>query len=120
MMRKLKDAMTDKIDCIISPTNNPNVQVSKSDLYISYRGRGGVGGFTYRIDDNPVSAMQLPTDQDKQVGFVHISGAVFNQVLTASRLRVQTVTLLSALVNEDLQLAGMRRLYAKMQQECRD
>jgi hypothetical protein len=118
-MRKSKDAMTDKVDCIISPANNPSVQVSQSDLYISYKGRDGVQGFTHRIDDGSSSPMQLPTEIERQVGLVHISGAAFNQILTASRLRVETVTLVAGLGNEDLQLTGMRRLYARMPGFCR-
>jgi len=119
-LRRSKDAMTDKTSCILSPVGKPYVQISVGNLYIGYRGRGGVQGFRYRLDDGPISEMQLPTPIEKQIGAVRISGEVFNQVLRASRLRVEVLTLVSGLQNEDLAVSGMRRLYAKMRQECPD
>jgi hypothetical protein len=119
-LRRIKDAMTDETTCILSPVGKPYVQISVRDLYISYRTRGGVQGFQYRLDDGPISDMEIPTDTEKQIGFVHISGDAFNRVLRASRLRVQVVTLISGLQTEDLAVSGMRSLYAKMQRECHD
>ena len=116
-LRRNKDAMTDKTSCILSPVGKPHVQISVGDLYISYRGRGGVSAFSYRMDDGPASQLQLPTEIDKQIGFVHISGDAFNSILRASRLRVQVLTVLSNLLNEDLALSGMRS-YMQEQQEC--
>jgi SPOR domain len=114
-LRRVKDTMTDKKECILSPVGKPHIQITVGDLYISYRGRGGVQGFSYRLDDGPVSKMQLATDIERQIGAVHISGDAFNHILRASRLRVETFTVLSTLLNEDLAVSGMRNLYAKMQ-----
>ena len=117
-LQRSKNAMTDKTDCILVPVGKPHVQITVGDLYISYRGRGGVQGFRYRLDDEPVSQMQLPTEIDKQIGAVHISGDTFNRILQASRLRVEVLTLISGVQNEDLAVAGVRGLYTKMQREC--
>jgi hypothetical protein len=54
-LRRSKDPMTDKTNCILTPVGKPYVQITVGDLYISYRGRGGVQGFSYRLDDGPVS-----------------------------------------------------------------
>ena len=107
-LQRSKNAMTDKTDCILVPVGKPHVQITVGDLYISYRGRGGVQGFRYRLDDEPVSQMQLPTEIDKQIGAVHISGDTFNRILQASRLRVEVLTLISGVQNEDLAVAGVR------------
>ena len=116
--RKSKDNFSDKLSCVISPAGKPHVQVNVGSIYISYRGRGGVQGFQYRIDDLPESGMQLPTDIEKQIGAIAIKGSHFDRVLSGSRLRVSTLTLVSGIQQEDLALAGMTRLYPRMVREC--
>jgi hypothetical protein len=118
MLHKVKDNLTDKTTCVVSPVGKPHVQISANNLYIAYRGRGGVQGFQYRIDDGPVSAMQLPTSIEREMGAVRLSGEAFNQALCASRLRVRVLTSLSSLQEDDLPLSGMHHLYDKMRREC--
>jgi hypothetical protein len=113
-----KDAMTDKVFCVVIPEGKPFIQVNIGSLYISFRGRGGVEGFQFRIDDGPVSQMKFPDRIEKQVGVVHINGAPFEQILGAKRLRVQTVTILSSSVTEDIDLGGLAAVYAQMQRDC--
>jgi hypothetical protein len=94
------------------------VQMSNDDLYVSYRGRGGVQGFKYRFDEGPPSEMQIPSDIEKQIGAIKISGAAFQQLLRSSRLRIETLTLISGIANEDINLTGARPLYTRMLREC--
>lgn len=117
-LRITKDNFTDKTSCVISPTGRPWVQINVGNLYISYAGRGGVAGFTLRVDDHPPGQMQLPTPIDKQIGAVHLSGDKFFDAMAGNRLRVQTFTVLRELKDEDLDLAPVKRLYKKMGPEC--
>lgn len=117
-LRKSRDAMSDKVTCVIMPIAKPYIQFNIGDFYLSYAGRGGVEGFQYRIDDNPASGMQIPSPIEKQISAVHLSGRVFEQILKAKRLRVSTLTLIRGLQDEDIDLAPMRRLYARMVSEC--
>ena len=48
-LRQHKDTMTDKLTCVVLATARPYIQFSIGQLYISYAGRGGVDGYTYRI-----------------------------------------------------------------------
>ena len=117
-LRITRDNFTDQTNCVISPKGRPWVQVNVGNLYISYAGRGGVDGFTLRVDDNPPGQMQLPTPIDKQIGAVHLSGDQFFDAMAGNRLRVQTLTVLRELKDEDLDLGPVKRLYKKMGPEC--
>lgn len=117
-LRIEKDAFSDKTTCVISPIGKPNIQVSVGHLYISYAGQGGVAGFTPRLDDLPAQEMQLPTPIEKQISAVHFGEAKFYEVMKASRLRIQTLTILGDLKNEDLQLDPVKRLYKKIPPAC--
>jgi hypothetical protein len=117
-LRIKKDGFTDKTTCVISPIGKPNIQVTVGHLYISYSGEGGVAGFTPRLDDLPAQQMQLPTPIEKQIGAVHFGESKFYEVMAASRLRVQTLTVLGDLKNEDLQLDPVKRLYKKIPPAC--
>jgi hypothetical protein len=117
-LRVLKDGFRSKISCVISPTGKPWIQMSPNQLYISYQGRGGVEGFTIRMDEYPPEEMRLPSPIDKSIGAVHFKDTEFSRLMTASRLRVQTFTVLRELKNEDMDLAGAKRLYKKMPPEC--
>jgi hypothetical protein len=113
-----KDGFTDKTSCVISPVGKPNVQITVGHLYISYAGQGGVAGFTPRLDDQPPRKMQLPTPIEQQISAVHFGGEAFYEVMAASRLRVQTFTILHQLKDEDLQLEPAKRLYKKIPPVC--
>lgn len=118
-LEKSKDQMTDRVSCMVYPTGRRYIQISYGDLYISYSGRGGVQGFQYRVDERPASTMQLPTRIEQQIGTIHISGGAFKEVLSGNRLRVETLTMVSGIKNEDINLVGLREKYNEMLQQCR-
>jgi hypothetical protein len=117
-LKREKDSMTDKISCILSPIGKPYIQINKGEMFIGYGKRGGVGGFRYRIDEKPPTEMQIPTRTEQQVGAVYIGGARFQQVISGSRLRVSTLTVLNSMIEEDISLEGAKPLYRKMMAEC--
>ena len=117
-LRIIKDGFSDKVSSVISPATKPWGQISVGHPYISYKGRGGVEGYTIRTDDNPAGQMQLPAPIDRSIGTVHFKEAAFYDIMAANRLRVQTFTLLHDLKDEDLDLPPAKRLYKKMGPEC--
>lgn len=119
-LRKSKGSFDDKVSCVISPIGKPYIQFTRGDLYIGYKGRGGINGFRYRIDDQPASEMQLPSPIEKQIGALRLTGGVFSQIVSASRLRISTLTLVAGIDEEDLNLAGLRKLYSRLQRECQN
>ncbi|WP_197077597.1 hypothetical protein [Hyphomicrobium sp. 99] len=119
-IHRSKDSMTDKVSCLLLPVGKPHIQISSRDLYISYRARGGVGGFQYRIDNNPPSGMQLPTQIEQQIGAVHIGDDNFQRIMAGSRLRVTTLTVLGNSIEEDIPIGSAKPVFAKMMMECPD
>lgn len=117
-LKTSKDNFSDKTTCVVSPIGRPWVQLNVNNLYISYAGKGGVAGYTLRFDDQPPRQMQLPTPIDQQIGAVHLSPADFAEAMNSDRVRVQTFTVLRELKDEDLKMAGAKRLYQKMGPEC--
>lgn len=119
-INRKKDAMTDRDSCVLSPVGRRYIQITPGELYISYRTRGGVASFQYRIDEGAASEMKLPSEIEKQISAVHIGGNEFLQVMGGSRLRLSTFTVLSTIIEEDIDTAGAKPLYAKMLIECKD
>lgn len=117
-LRRSKDSFSDKSSCVITVTGKPYIQVSPGSIFFSYRGRGGVEGYQYRIDDAPASSMQLPTNIEKQIAAIELKGAVFERILKSNRLRVQTLTLVAGIQNDDVSLVGLEPLYRRMRGLC--
>jgi hypothetical protein len=117
-LRQRMDPMTDKLTCVILATARPYIQFGIGQLYISYAGRGGVDSFTYRIDDLPISAKQLPSQTEKIDSMINLKGQTFNQIIASSRLRVETLTFVGGIRVEDIDLDPVKRLYARMEREC--
>jgi hypothetical protein len=107
-LRQSKDTFSDKDSCVLMPSKRPHIQITSNSLYISYRGRGGVKGYTVRVDDEPPSQMQLPSDIEQGIQALGFQGKAFEQVLEAKRIRVQY----------DINIAGAKRLLARLRTLC--
>jgi hypothetical protein len=101
------DPMTDKKECVALPHGNMRVQGSPRMLAISFKGKGGVKGYEYRIDDRPASSMQLASDIERDVGAVVFENDALTQILSGKRLRVQVVPVLRGLLFEDIDTNGL-------------
>ena len=110
------DAMTDKKECLAYYGDKKYIQVTKGSFAVGYRGRGGLQGYTLRFDDEPALSMKLPTDLEKQVGAFFIESS---KLMTFSRLRIQALTLVSGVANDDIDLTGFPDVIARLQgPEC--
>lgn len=99
-----QDAMTDEISCVAIFKNDPSVQLTLTSLGFNLNGKGGVSGFTDRVDDNPPSEMQLPSHVEEQAGVIVIKDAAYSQIMQAKRFRIQVLTVLPSNVNFDVDL----------------
>lgn len=86
---------------------------------ISFRGKGGVKGYEYRLDDLPKSDMKLASDIEKKMSAVILDGSDFYQINSAKRLRIQVLPILHRLLFEDIPLAGFSNAVAYMEKYCR-
>ncbi|KAB7783491.1 hypothetical protein F8B43_4053 [Methylorubrum populi] len=87
-------------------------------MYFDYSKKGGVESYEYRLDNEPSSGIQLPDNVLRRIGIVKISGQEFSRIMTAGRVRVQVLTLIAGLSNEDVSTNGLFDLYNQMLERC--
>ena len=120
VLYRWNDSMTDKITCSLTPVGKPYAHFSKRGFMVSYKQRGGVQGYKYRLDDRPAAEYRLAEGLEEDSDTVIFAANDFNSLLEASRLRLVVRTVLGETSNDDFDLTGMHGLFAKMRQECPD
>jgi hypothetical protein len=108
---QIKDAMTDKVNCVAIYKGNHDIQLSLGTLYISYKGRGGVASYSIRIDDAPAGKLRLASKTEENLSTIIIEKEL-PKITSAKRLRVSGRTVLRTLISEDLDLDGIAAAYA--------
>lgn len=109
--------MTDKKVCTAIHKGDWKIQGSAQELFISMKGRGGVRGYTVRIDDATAKSLQLATDSEKAISAVNLT-PYFDEIYGATRLRVQINSLISGIVVEDIDLNGFKEAIDFIRQNC--
>ena len=113
-----KDAMTDKSACTIYYEPDPkHIQIGyKEDgtgsLYVSYYARGGIKGYQYRLDSDPATEQQLPTNMEKELDAAIIPLAT---IQGHSKFVIQTLTVLNTLKTDTIDLASLKPALAACQ-----
>ena len=100
-----EDAITDERSCIAIFGEEGRIQVTEDSFAVSLRGKGGLGGYIIRLDSLPAWEMRLPSDVEKDVGAFIVEGKDFEQIMAAKRLRVRVLTVLSELVDFDIDIS---------------
>lgn len=111
--------MTDERTCVAIPQGSPRIQATQRMLAISFKGKGGVKGYEYRLDDKPVSPMKVASDIERDVSAVIFEGNDFSQVLSSNRLRIQVVPVLRGLHFEDINTQGLSQAVQYMRDSCK-
>ena len=99
------DPMSDAAQCTALFDDRADVQMTPNMFAISLRGRGGVKGYRLCLDDNTPSDMILPSDGEKRIGAIAIEGEALAELMQAQRVRVQVLTVLGSLIDEDIDLS---------------
>ncbi len=110
------DPMTDAVNCTGIYKGQYTTQLSDAGLYI--RVNGGIRGITLRFDDEPPREMRLATKMEKDVRVVILDGADRAKALSSKRLRYQVVTLVSGVVEGELDLAGIEAAAQHIAAKC--
>ena len=108
--------MTDKKQCTALYDDRSNVQLTPESLAIGFGGRGGIQGYKLRLDDATAGEMQLPTDDEKQLQVIFVNGSVYDQVKASKRLRLQAITVLNSIVDEDIDMSTYAEIQRKFVQ----
>jgi hypothetical protein len=117
VMDESTNAMTDKKECTALYKNEWTIQGTENNLYVSLKGRGGVSSYTVRIDDEPAKSMQLATQSEKGMSTI-ILQPYFESLYNATRLRIQVLTLLRGIVNEDIDMTGFKDAVDYIRNSC--
>lgn len=110
------DPMTDKMSCVAYYGGGKFVQVTDDSFAVSYGGRGGLKGYTLRFDNDEPLPMALPDRIEERVGafIIKDSDPRFSRLVNAKRVRVQALTVLSNLANDDIDLADLPAVFARL------
>lgn len=111
-----KDPMTDKTECTGIYLDNYGIQLTADKLYISVS--GGLQSVTLRFGDEPARPLRFPTDLEKTVRVIILSGAELEQLQAVSRLRYQALTLVSGIKAGDLDLTGLKPVLDNIRAGC--
>ncbi len=110
------DSMTDKKQCTALYDDRSNIQLTLESLAIGFDGRGGIQGYKLRLDDAVAGDIQLPTDDEKQLQVVFVNGSVYEKVKASKRLRLQAITILNTIVDEDIDMSTYADIQGKFVQ----
>lgn len=119
-VRQSTDLMSDKKTCVAFYKDSFYIQVTENNFSVSLYGRGGVQGYTYRVDDAAPTKMRVATDIEKKVSAAYLAGSEFRQLLSSRRFRIQVLTMLPSLVEEDIDLRGLSEIHGVLTSaQCR-
>jgi hypothetical protein len=111
------DQMTDKKKCTALYKGAWTIQASPGNFFVSTRGRGGVKAYTIRFNDEPAEPLQNATNIEKEISAADLS-MYSERIYTAKRLRVEILTLVSGVVNEDIDLNGLNDAIGYIRSNC--
>jgi len=113
-----KNAMTDKSSCTIFSKDNRHVQVNvnadgSGSIYDSFRGRGGVRSYQYRIDNDAPSKTLYLSGALKEISLIELP---LSAIQNRSKLTIQTFTILSDVVTDSIDLSSLQPAISACQQ----
>jgi hypothetical protein len=112
---KTVDKMSDEQRCLLAYSRNPYVYYNSRDvMVVSFRGRGGVAYYQYRIDKRPAAEPVLTRRDDND----DISIFSYDDMLNASMLRIQGQTVLKQLIDVEIDLTGLALARDQMAKSC--
>lgn len=113
-----KNTMTDKTDCTGIYKEDYGVQLVKDQLFV--RVAGGIESVTLRFGDEPARPLRLPTEMEKKVRVIIVSGADFERLRDVSRLLYQSSTLVSGIKSGEIDLIGFGPALDNIRAGCPD
>lgn len=96
------DNMTDRLSCAAFYKNDAFIQLSPGSLYIDYGGRGGWSFYKYRFGEGKPKIGTLRNSTGRT--YITFAGSDLKKAIEAGRLRVQTLTLIRGVIDEDIDM----------------
>ena len=111
-VRQSRDPMSDKKTCTGYYGKRRDIQLNQGNFYIDYAGRGGISSVTLRFDGLPPHEMRLASDIEKESGSLSMNEQEFSELVSSKRLRVEVLTVLHTIIDEDIDLTGLKEAHA--------
>lgn len=103
-------AVTDEPSCVAIYKDRFEIQLDENDLFISVRERGGVSSVVFRFDDRPAKEPRPASESESRMRSVNLHGSEFEELLSSKRLRLQIRTPDGDVIEEDLDLDGVKEV----------
>ena len=110
------DKMTDKVSCTGIYGTDYSVQLSAQSMYISVR--GGIETVTLRYGDSPALPFRLPSDMEKKLSTIILTGSDYTDVISSTRLRGQGATLVRGMYDFDYDMTGAADAVEHIRNDC--
>jgi hypothetical protein len=81
--------------------------------------KNSVFNFQYRIDDGPASTPVFPSEAMQTAGRITIEGDTFQAILGGQRFRIRILDRWHEAITEDVDLTGLKEVYAQMTDQCK-
>lgn len=98
------DGFTDAKTCVALFQDRADIQMDNKSFAISFRGRGGISAYKYRLDNQEPTALELASRREKGISALIFEGTKYNDIVGSTRLRLQAFTALSTLIDEDIDM----------------
>lgn len=115
-VRRSIDPMKDTVNCTGIFKGKNGVQLNTDSLLVSIK--GGIQGVTLRFDDKPARSFRQAEKMEKDVSVVIMEGLDFKEAIESNRLRVEALTLVRGVQNEDLDLSGIKAALENINGGC--
>ena len=110
-VRRTLHAITDEPSCVAIYKDRFEIQLDENDLFVSLRGRGDVSSVVLRFDNKPAEELRSASETEKNVRALNLRGREFEELMSSKRLRVQIRTTAGTIIEEDLDLDGVKKLH---------
>ncbi|MGU3665863.1 hypothetical protein ACLBX9_16915 [Methylobacterium sp. A49B] len=106
-------------DCVAVPKAPSRIQVGLERLTVTGLPKNSIFNYQYRIDDGPASTPVIPSADMQNEGNLYFKGDVFDEILRGHRFRIRILDRWHEAISEDVDLAGLGHLHARMLDACK-
>jgi len=81
--------------------------------------KNSIFNYQYRVDDGPASTPVFPSEAMQTSGKVSIEGDDFRALVGGKRFRIRILDRWHDAITEDVDLTGLKEVYAQMTEQCK-
>ena len=118
-LRRSEDQSSSAQSCVLRPKTPSRIQVTHDRMDVTGMPKNSVFNFQYRIDDGPASTPRFPSEAMQTAGSITIEGDDFRALVGGRRFRIRILDRWHEAITEDVDLTGLKEVYAQMTDQCK-